>query len=93
MRSWKQRLCSLLLCGAVLVSLCPTALAEGGGISYLDETGTEKSCETYTTVTADGIDWNTTNNPSGWYVAESIVEIAYRVTVTGEVHLILVNGC
>ncbi len=93
MRSWKQRLCSLLLCGAVLVSLCPTALAEGGGISYLDETGTEKSCETYTTITADGIDWNTTNNPSGWYVAENIVEIAYRVTVTGEVHLILVNGC
>ncbi len=92
MRSWKKRLWSLLLCGAMLASLCPTALAEDGGISYLDENGEVQSCETYTTVTADGLDWNTTNNPSGWYVVENSVEIEYRVTVTGEVHLILVNG-
>lgn len=35
----KQRLCSLLLCGAMLASLCPAALAEDGGIYYLDEKG------------------------------------------------------
>ena len=86
MRNWKQRLCSLLLCGAMLASLCPTALAEDVSISYLDEMGTEKSCETYTTVTATGIGWNATNSPSGWYVAENSVEIAYRVTVTTAVN-------
>ena len=88
MRSWKQRLCSLLLCGAVLVSLCPTALAEGGGISYLDETGTEKSCETYTTVNNSDTKWE-----GGWYVAQDQTQVPSRITVTGEVHLILVNGC
>ena len=43
MRNWKQRLCSLLLCGAMLASLCPTALAEGGSISYLDQNGEVQS--------------------------------------------------
>lgn len=93
MRSWKQRLCSLLLCGAMLASLCPTALAEGGGIYYLDENGDKRLCETYTTVATTGIGWNTTNNPSGWYVVENSVEITYSVTVTGEVHLILMDNC
>ena len=92
MRNWKQRLWSLLLCGAMLASLCPTALAEGGSISYLDQNGDEKSCETYTAVTAKLISWNTDNSPSGWYVVESSVEIGYSVDVTGDVHLILANG-
>ena len=73
-------------CGAMLASLCPTALAEDGSISYLDETGTEKSCETYRA--ANDTEWK-----GGWYVAENSVEITNRVTVTGDVHLILTNGC
>ncbi len=93
MRNWKQRLCSLLLCGAMLASLCPTALAEDGGIPYLDKNGEVQSCETYTTVTPELIGWNTDKNPSGWYVVENSVEIKYSVTVTGEVHLILANDC
>ena len=93
MRNWKQRLWSLLLCGAMLASLCPTARAEDVSISYLDQNGDEKSCETYTAVTADSVGWNTTNSPSGWYVVESSVKIEYSVNVTGEVHLILANGC
>lgn len=73
-------------CGAMLASLCPTALAEDGSISYLDETGTEQSCETYRA--ANDTEWK-----GGWYVAENSVEITNRVTVTGDVHLILTNGC
>ena len=92
MRKWKQRLCSLLLCGAMLAGLCPTALAEDVSISYLDENGDVQSCETYATVTADRTDWNTSDSPSGWYVAQSTVNIG-RVTVTGDVHLILTDGC
>lgn len=57
MRKWKQRLYSLLLCGAMLAGLCPTALAEDVSISYLDENGDVQSCETYATVTADRTDW------------------------------------
>ena len=92
MRKWKQRLCSLLLCGAMLAGLCPTALAEDVSISYLDENGDVQSCETYATVTADRTDWNTSDSPSGWYVAQSTVNIG-RVTVTGDIHLILTDGC
>ncbi len=86
MRNWKQRLCSLLLCGAMLASLCPTALAEDVSIPYLDETGTEKFCETYRPATDSPWD-------GGWYVAQGNPEIPRRITVTGEVHLILANGC
>ena len=86
MRSWKQRLCSLLLCGAMLASLCTTALAENVSIPYLDETGTEKFCEKYSDTT--GLIWN-----SGWYVAQGGGQSPGRIIVTGEVHLILANGC
>ena len=89
----KQRLCGLLLCGAMLASLCPAALAEDVSISYLDENGEVKLCETYKTVTPDNTDWNTTNNPSGWYVAQGNGAFTVPITVTGEVYLILVNGC
>lgn len=93
MRKWKQRLWSLLLCGALVASLCPTALAENVSISYLDENGEVQSCETYITVTPTDIGWNTDKNPSGWYVAENSVEIEYSVNVRGTVRLILANGC
>ena len=93
MRKLKQRLCGLLLCGAMLASLCPAALAEDVSISYLDENGEVKLCETYKTVTPDNTDWNTTNNPSGWYVAQGNGAFTVPITVTGEVYLILVNGC
>lgn len=89
MRNWKQRLCSLLLCGAMLASLCPTALAEDVSISYLDETGREKSCETYIAVTEYGGEWW----EHGWYVAQGSIEISHPIPLIGEVHLILANGC
>ena len=82
----KQRLCSLLLCGAMLASLCPAALAEDGGIYYLDEKGEKQLCETYRD--AEDTKWE-----DGWYVAQNQTQVPSRITVTGEVHLILANGC
>ena len=48
---------------------------------------TDGSCEGYTAVKSD-----TTNWTAGWYVASGEVTIADRITVTGEVNLILTDG-
>ena len=52
-----------------------------------------KTIDTYTTITSDTIQWD-----NGWYVAQGEVTIGtddnpQRVTVTGDVHLILTDGC
>ena len=69
-----------------------TAANEGvqplaNGISYIDAGGTEQTCTSATEVTASSTTWNT-----GWYVVNSNVTINERVTVSGAVHLILVDG-
>ena len=89
MRSWKQRLCSLLLCAAVLVSLCPAAMAEDVGISYLDENGDEHLCKAFDYVSQSNYIWEN----GVWYVAKGQLDIQWPVTVKGNVHLILVNSC
>ncbi len=50
----------------------------------------KETIETYTLLTADSVvtDWT-----AGWYVVEGTVNLPSRVNVTGEVHLILKNGC
>ena len=47
-----------------------------------------ESCDTYTEVTSDTTTWN-----SGWYVVSGPVTISSRVTVSGDVHLILTDDC
>lgn len=56
-------------------------------ISYIDADGTPKTCASATEVNANSTTWNT-----GWYVVNSNVTINDRVTVSGAVHLILVDG-
>ena len=51
------------------------------------QTGTKSSGE-YTTVTASDTAWS-----AGWYVASGNVTISSRVTITGDVHLVLEDGC
>ena len=89
MRSWKQRLCSLLLCAAVLVSLCPAALAEDGGIRYLDENGDEQLCKAFVDVSPTLPLWD----DGVWYVAQGPLLFTVPITVKRNVHLILANGC
>lgn len=57
------------------------------GISYIDADGNSQTCDSATDVNANSTTWNT-----GWYVVNSNVTINDRVTVSGAVHLILVDG-
>ena len=84
----KKRILSILLCCVMLVGLLPTVALAEGGVSYLDETGTSQTCASATEVTSSDTGWTT-----GWYVVQGTVEIGSRVTVSGDVHLILTDGC
>ena len=97
MRKLKQRLFSLLLCAAMLFSLCAPAAAEDTG-KYLtwDETQeklVEANIPSSITEIKIGITTLNSTTTDGWYIVRSSVEIGSRVTVTGDVHLILEDGC
>ena len=57
-------------------------------VAYIDENNQPQTCGEYTEVTDGLTAWS-----SGWYVVEGNVTIAQRVTVSGDVHLILTDGC
>ena len=61
-------------------------LAENG-ISYLDKNGSKQTADNVTVVESSMTAWN-----GGWYVVNSPVTIGDRVTVSGEVHLILADN-
>ena len=61
-------------------------LAENG-VSYLDKNGSKQTADNVTVVASSMTTWN-----GGWYVVNSTVTIDNRVTVSGEVHLILADG-
>lgn len=56
-------------------------------VTYLDASGAQQSCTTYTTVESSSTSWN-----SGWYVVNSNTTISDRITVSGTVNLILTNN-
>lgn len=62
-------------------------------VSYIDPTEeqTAQTCDSATEVTESDTTWGDDNN-DGWYVVNSNVTISTRVTVTGDVHLILKDG-
>ena len=64
-----------------------TVIEKSSPVSYLDENGTEKSCNDYEVVTANDTQWT-----DGWYVVNSDVTIDQRVAVSGDVKLILTDG-
>ena len=86
----RRRLFAALMALALLVSLLPvSALAADEGVTYIDENGDEQTVTgTVETVTADDSVWT-----SGWYLVEGEVTIAERISVNGEVNLILANNC
>ena len=61
-------------------------LAENG-VSYLDENGDEQTANNVTVVDSSTKEWR-----NGWYVVNGVVTIGSRVTVSGEVHLILADN-
>lgn len=59
----------------------------GAEVPYLDEDGAPQSAPNATLVTESDTAWD-----DGWYVAQDSITIHSRVTVTGDVHLILADG-
>ena len=68
---------------AVVMLTAATAWAQG--VAYIDASGQEQTCDTYTTL-SDETTW------TGWYVVDGTVEISGRVTASGDAHLILKDG-
>lgn len=95
----RTRIGSILLTMAMLLSMLPvTAGAEGDEVPYLDENGNKTSTAPDVTVTEindenASDEWSAEENSEAWYVVSSSVTIEDRITVTGEVHLILADGC
>ncbi len=63
-------------------------LVQKAAVEYLDENGQEQTCPGAIAVKNSDTQWS-----GGWYVVDSAVEITGRVTVSGEVRLILKDGC
>lgn len=85
----KKRLFSIITALALCLSLLPATALAAEPVQYLDSDGSSKSCSAYTEVTKTLTTWS-----DGWYVAPAdIMSIESRVTVNGNVHLILADGC
>lgn len=90
----KKRLLSIIMVLALCLGLMPTvALAASGSVKYLNDQGIETTYTgEYTELTngnPGGTSWS-----SGWYVVTgNNVIIGNRVTVSGDVHLILADNC
>ena len=63
-------------------------------VSYIDPTKeqTAQTCDSATVVTETDTAWGASDSQEHWYVVNSNVTINTRVTVTGDVHLILKDG-
>ena len=90
----KKRLFSIVLSLCMVPALIPQMVfAETvANITYLDASGAQQTCDNATVVTGDDTTWGT-DRQTTWYVAQGDVTIDSRVTVTGDVHLILADGC
>ena len=79
-------LCVLALCLGLLPATALAATVEN--ITYLDKNGTQQTAASATQVTNSDTEWT-----DGWYVAQSNITIDGTVTISGNVHLILEDGC
>ena len=96
----KKRLFSIVLTLFIVLMLMPcVAFADEGDVDYryCDEnganwqTGTKKTGE-YTLAAEGCTTWGTSGQTT-WYVVKDTITINNRVTVNGDVHLILTDGC
>lgn len=84
----RQKLWLLPLLLAMMVAVLAPFTAQAQDVTYLDASGTQQTLAdgTYTVVT-DQTEWT-----SGWYVVNANVTIGSRITATGDVHLVLMDG-
>lgn len=97
----KRKVLSLAMIAALCLTMLPTAgWAADAPVAYIDfdENGVQKieSREKYSLVTENNTEWNASDENNGWYVVSGEVTIGkkeapQRVTVSGDVHLILAN--
>jgi len=93
-----KRLLAWVLTLAMIISVLPMnilTVSAADAVSYISRSwngssvvSETKSVTSYTVVTS-----NTTTMSSGWYVVNSDVTVSSRITVSGSVNLILVDGC
>lgn len=83
---------SLTLCFALMIAATLVTASASASVSYIDANGDEQTCASATVVTESDTSWGDDGN-SGWYVVNDDVTLDQRVTVTGDVHLILADGC
>lgn len=77
----------------MLVGLLSTTALAAGNVQYVDADRNPKTCTNATEIAANDVtNWGAANNTT-WYVVNSNVEFTDSITVTGDVHLILANGC
>ena len=88
----KKRILSILLTVCLLMALLPTVAFAEGSVTYLDADGTLKTSPSATEVTSSDTGWGTSGTTT-WYVVQGTVIIGSRVTVSGDVRLILADGC
>lgn len=82
---------SLTLCFALIIAETLVTASADTSVSYIDENGDEQTCASATEVTESDSTWGDDGN-NGWYVVNDDVTISSRITVTGNVHLILADG-
>ena len=94
MKKTRTRIGSILLSLALILSLLPvTVMAdEPTAVPYLDEDGGTETCPSATVVDETATAWSEETESSGWYVVQNEVTIEDRITVSGDVHLILADG-
>ncbi|MCD7723731.1 MAG: hypothetical protein LUH82_07285 [Clostridiales bacterium] len=84
----KKRIFALIMSACLLLSALPFTAMAADSVAYLDAGGETQYCTDY-----EIIDSSSTALSAGWYVLNSSVEISSLVTVTGDVYIILENGC
>ena len=68
-------------------------LADASNVEYIDAQGVQQTCDNATVVESTATTWGADDGQEHWYVVSSDVTISERITVTGDVHLILADGC
>lgn len=103
MNQMKRKVLSLAMIAALCLTMLPIAgWAADAPVEYIDfdENGVQitepRSCDQYSLVTENNTEWNASDENNGWYVVSGEVTIGkkeapQRVTVSGDVHLILAN--
>ncbi len=81
------RNCAALILGFLPMFSSTAFAATVSNVEYIDANGNKQTCASAPVVENGTITWS-----AGWYVVDSDVTIAERITVSGEVHLILADG-